>query len=345
MLHEEILEIDALHLDEITKLQLSKLLCLLTQRLDLHLSGFFLSSDLQLVVHILDRVPGLERHLLQLIIKRCPKLLSEDHAIIEGITCGVLHLFFEDAIELLNGVVDDLLLLALELLLQLNCELVSSCCSPFRLVCDVLDVVRKVLESLRLEFLDFFEVFVLAEDLACSLEELSEAIISYDVGLLQETFLDLIIEFLLKLVPCLVDFLNDVSDCLAIVVLEHLADDCCDISSELQIERPLTLLDLISELISMDLVSLAFDLLAPHARKQHFFLRQVDILILLYGSPYILHELREISDWYIVIDQLFVIGAIDQELFKAFDTTVPILLLPLLQFRRHEEHLQLEHIR
>lgn len=201
------------------------------------------------------------------------------------------------------------------------------------------------MESLGLEFLDFFEVLVLAEDLACSLQELSEAIISHDVGLLQEAFLDLVVQLFLKLVPGLVHFLNDVSDCLLVVILEHLANDGCDIGSEVHIEIPLTLLDLIPELISMDLVGLAFDLLAAHAGEQHLLLRQVDILVLFDGGPNVLHELREVSDWYVVIDELFVVGAVDEELFEALDALVPVLLLPLLQLGRQEEHLQLEHVR
>lgn len=102
-------------------------------------------------------------------------------------------MLLEDAIELLNGIIDDLLLLTLKLLLQLNCELVSPSCSPFWFIGDVSNVIREVLKSLRLEFLDFLEVFVLAEDLACCLQELSEAIICYDVGLFEETLLDLVI--------------------------------------------------------------------------------------------------------------------------------------------------------
>lgn len=64
MLHEEVLEVDALHLYEISQLQFRKFLGLLAQGLDLHLSRLLLSPDLQLVVHILDRVSGLERDLL-----------------------------------------------------------------------------------------------------------------------------------------------------------------------------------------------------------------------------------------------------------------------------------------
>lgn len=148
------------------------------------------------------------------------------------------------------------------------------------------------MKSLGLEFLDFFKVLVLAEDLACSLQELSEAVVSHDVGLLQEALLDLIVQFFLKFVPGLVDFLNDVSNCLTIIVFEHFADDGRDIGSEVHIEIPLALLDLIPELISMDLVCLAFDFLAAHAGEQHLLLRQVDVLILFDGGPYILHELR-----------------------------------------------------
>ena len=101
------------------------------------------------------------------------------------------------------------------------------------------------MESLGLEFLDFFEVLVLAEDLAGSLQELSEAIISHYVGLFQEALLDLVVQFFLKFIPGLVHFLNDVSDCLLVVIFEHLADDGCDIGSEVHIEIPLTLLELV----------------------------------------------------------------------------------------------------
>lgn len=344
VLHQEVLQVDALHLYEVAQLHLSVLLGGLAERLDLHLSRLLLAPDLELVVDVLDGVSGLEGHLLQFFVERGPKLFGEDEAVVEGIACAVLHLLLEDAVELLDCVVDDLLLLALELPLELDCELVRPRCAPLRPVRDALYAALEVLQGLGLEFLDFFEVLVLAEDLACSLQKLSEAVVSNDIGLLEEALLDLVVQFFLELVPGLVHFLDDVPDSFAVVVLEHFADNGCDIVGELHIEVPLTLLDLIPELIGVDLVGLALDLLAAHAGEQHFLLRQVDVLVLLDGGPDVLHELRQVGDGDVVVDELLVVGAVDQELLEAPDALLPVVLLPLLQLGGQEEDLQLEHV-
>ena len=156
MLHQEVLEVDALHLYEVAQLQLSEFLGPLAEGLDLHLSRLLLTSDFEFVVHVLYGVPGLEGDLLEFFVEGGPKLFGEDEAIVEGVACAVLHLLLEDAVELLDSVVDDLLLLARELFLELHCELVRPRSAPLLLVGDAFYVVLEVLERLGLEFLDLF---------------------------------------------------------------------------------------------------------------------------------------------------------------------------------------------
>lgn len=286
----------------------------------------------------------LEGDFFEFFIESGPKLFSEDDPVVEGIAGGIFHLFFEDAIELLDGIVDDLLLLAFKLLLEFHCKLVHSDFAPLLLVGDVLDVVGEALEGLRLQVLYFFKVLLLAEDLAGSLQELSEAIISDQVGLLQEALLNLVAELLLQLTASFVDLSLDVPDGFSVIVAENFINNVSDIGCKLHVEGSFAFFNFVPELVEVGLVGLLFDFLTAHAGEEHFFLGQVDVLVLLDGSPDVLHVLRQVSHWDVVLYQFLVAGTLHQEPLEVADARLPVLLLALLQLGGKEEDMQFKDI-
>jgi len=195
---------------------------------------------------------------------------------------------------------------------------------PLLLVGDVPDVAVEALQSLGLEVLDFFEVLVFAEYFAGSVEELPEAVVGDKVGLLEEALFDFIVEFLFELSPRLVDLSLDVADCFPVVVAEHLLHDVADAGCEVFVEGPLAFLYLVSELVDVGLIGLFLDLLAAHAGEEHFFLRQVDVFVLLDGGPDVLHVLRQVGDGDVVPDEVLVAGALRQKFLEVCDAAFPV---------------------
>jgi hypothetical protein len=108
--HDEVAQVDALHLYKISQLLPRELLRLIRHRLNLHLAHLLLSSQFQLVVEVLDGVLGLEGDLEELFPECVPESGGEYLPVVESVADYILHLFFKDAVELLVGVIDYLFL-------------------------------------------------------------------------------------------------------------------------------------------------------------------------------------------------------------------------------------------
>jgi len=176
----------------------------------------------------------------------------------------------------------------------------------------------------------FFNIFVLAENTACSLSKLSHTIITKYICLLIKTLLNAVIDFLRQLFANSLNLGLNISKCFRIIVTEYFINDCSDMSSEIEIKSSLALLHLISKLLCVGLENSFFDLLTSHAWKKDFLLRQIYIFVWLDGFPNILHVFREISNWYIISNQVFIFSTFSQMISKIFNSSLEVLFLTFL---------------
>ena len=124
-----------------------------------------LHTHLQLRVERLDGVLRFVAYFFKLLSKSLPETLRKDLPVIESVTHHILHLLLQDTIKVLHCVIDDLLLLRVELLVEFYLELGLPHLPPFFQIRHLLNKRAKVLESLRLQLLDFFQILILSKDL------------------------------------------------------------------------------------------------------------------------------------------------------------------------------------